>query len=159
MILDDLLETDRVLVLDGAVGSEIARLGAPMDSAAWCGVANQSHPDTVRRVHVEYIRAGANVVTSNTFATCRHVLDGAGLGEQAASLSKRAVELAREAVAEAGVDAPVAVAGSMSNNYAWIPGKLTPIPGFSLPRTPKPRTTGRWPTPLPKQARISSFSR
>ncbi len=130
MILDDLLGTDRVLVLDGAIGSEITRLGAPMDSPAWCGVANHSHPDVVRRVHVEYIRAGANIVTSNTFATCRHVLDGAGLGKKAATFTQRAVELAREAIDEAGVDAPVVVAGSMSNNLAWIPGKFSPDPRF-----------------------------
>ena len=73
MILDNKLSKREIIVMDGAIGSEIARLGGAMDSAAWCGVANKTHPDVVRQVHEEYIRAGADVVTANTFATNRHV--------------------------------------------------------------------------------------
>ena len=130
MVLDDLLSHHQIIVLDGAVGSEIARLGGAMDEAAWCGVANKTHPDVVRRVHAEYIRAGANVVTANTFATCRHVLDGAGLGEEAVDLTSTAVRLAREAVDEVAPEHPIAVAGSMSNNRAWIPGTVSADPRF-----------------------------
>ncbi len=77
MVLDDMLRKQEILVLDGAVGGEIARLGGVMDGAAWCAVANKTHPETVRLVHEAYVRAGSNVVTANTFATCRHVLEGA----------------------------------------------------------------------------------
>ena len=130
MILDDMLREQEIIVLDGAIGSEVARLGGVMDAAAWCGVANKTHPEVVRRVHEEYIRAGANVVTANTFATCRHVLAGAGLADEAPSITARAVELAREAVNEVAPNRPVAVAGSMSNNVAWIPGSFSPDPRF-----------------------------
>ena len=71
MILDDKLRNQEIIVLDGAVGSEIERFGGAMSSSAWCGVANKTHPEVVRRVHEEYIRAGADVVTANTFATNR----------------------------------------------------------------------------------------
>jgi len=104
MILDNKLGKGEVIVLDGAIGSEIARLGGVMDAAAWCGVANKTHPEVVRRVHEEYIRAGADVVTANTFATCRHVLAGAGLADETVSITARAVELAREAVNEVAPD-------------------------------------------------------
>jgi|TARA_B100000315_G_scaffold260759_1_gene324909 homocysteine S-methyltransferase len=130
MILDDRLSKQEIIVLDGAIGSEIDRLGGVMDAAAWCGVANKTHPDVVRRVHAEYIRAGADVVTTNTFATCRHVLAGAGLGDEAASITGTAVKLARDAVNEVAPDRPVAVAGSMSNNRAWIPGTFSPDARF-----------------------------
>jgi methionine synthase I (cobalamin-dependent) len=130
MILDNKLGKGEVIVLDGAIGSEIARLGGVMDAAAWCGVANKTHPEVVRRVHEEYIRAGADVVTANTFATCRHVLAGAGLADETVSITARAVELAREAVNEVAPDRPIAVAGSMSNNHAWIPGTVSPDPRF-----------------------------
>ncbi len=130
MILDSKLSKREIIVLDGAIGSEIARLGGVMDAAAWCGVANKTHPEVVRRVHEEYIRAGADVVTANTFATCRHVLAGAGLADEAVSITARAVELAREAVNEVAPGRPVAVAGSMSNNVAWIPGTVSPDPRF-----------------------------
>lgn len=130
MILDDKLSKQEIIVLDGAIGSEIARLGGAMDSAARCAVANKTHPQVVRRVHEEYIRAGADVVTTNTYSTSRHVLAGTGLADEAVSLTRRAVELAREAVNEVVPDRPIAVAGSMSNNRAWIPGTFSPDPRF-----------------------------
>ena len=97
MILDEKLAAGDVIVLDGGTGTEIARLGGEMNAAAWCAVANLTHPDTVRRVHESYLEAGADVIITNTFATCRHVLDGAGLGDETAAINRRAVELAREA--------------------------------------------------------------
>ena len=126
MILDNKLSNKEIIVLDGATGSEIARLGAAMNSSAWCGVANKTHPDIVRQVHEEYIRAGADVVTANTFSTSRHVLASAGLADETVSINARAVELAREAVNNVSPERPIAVAGSMSNMIAWIPGTVSP---------------------------------
>ena len=130
MILDNKLSNKEIIVLDGATGSEIARLGAAMNSSAWCGVANKTHPDIVRQVHEEYIRAGADVVTANTFSTSRHVLASAGLADETVSINARAVELAREAVNNVSPERPIAVAGSMSNMLAWIPGTVSPDPRF-----------------------------
>ena len=93
MTLEDRLRNNEIVILDGAIGSEIERLGAKMDNAAWCGVANKTHPDTVRKVHAEYVRAGADVITANTFGTCRHVLAGAGLADEAAEITARALSL------------------------------------------------------------------
>ena len=130
MILGDKLESGNVIVLDGATGTEISRLGGRMNSAAWCAVANKTHPHIVRQVHEEYIRAGADVVTANTFATCRHVLAGAGLAEETVAINRRAVELAREARDTVGPSRPVAVAGSMSTMVAWKEGNIRPDPVF-----------------------------
>jgi len=130
MILDNKLTNKKIIVLDGATGSEIARLGAEMNSSAWCGVANKTHPDIVRQVHEEYIRAGADVVTANTFSTSRHVLASAGLADETVSINTRAVELAREAAHNVSPERPIAVAGSMSNMVAWVPGTVSPDPQF-----------------------------
>ena len=130
MILDEKLAAGDVIVLDGATGTEIRRLGGEMDPAAWCAVANFTHPDTVRRVHESYLEAGADVITTNTFATCRHVLEGAGLGDEAVAINRRAVELAREARDRVASDRPVAIAGSMSNTVAWLPGSVGPDPAY-----------------------------
>ena len=130
MILDNKLNKQDIIVLDGATGTEIARQGAVMDSSAWCGVANKTHPEVVRRVHEQYIRAGADVVTANTFATNRQVLVGAGLADETVSITTRAVELAREAVNNVSPNRPIAIAGSMSNNVAWTPGTFSPDPRF-----------------------------
>ena len=130
MILDDKLDRGDIIILDGAIGSEIDRLGGAMDAAAWCGVANRTHPDTVRRVHESYLEAGADVITANTFATCRHVLDAAGYGDETVAINRRAVELAREARDRVAPDRPAAIAGSLSNNVAWLPGTVAPDPRY-----------------------------
>ena len=130
MILDEKIAAGDVIVLDGGTGTEIARLGGAMDAAAWCAVANRTHPDTVRRVHESYLEAGADVIITNTFATCRHVLDGAGLGDETVAINRRAVELAREARDRVAPDRPVAIAGSMSNTVAWLPGTIGPDPAY-----------------------------
>ena len=64
MILDDKLNSGETLLLDGAVGAEVERFGGKMDSAAWCGLATETHPDVVRHVHAEYLRAGSDIVTA-----------------------------------------------------------------------------------------------
>ena len=128
MILDDKIASGDIIVLDGATGTEIARLGGAMDSAAWCAVANKTHPDIVRRVHEAYLRAGADIITTNTFATCRHVLEGAGLADETVAINRRAAQLAREARDNVAADRPVAVAGSLSNMKAWIAGSISSDP-------------------------------
>ena len=130
MILDEKLAAGDVIVLDGATGTEIARLGGEMNAAAWCAVANRTHPDTVRRVHETYLEAGVDVITTNPFATCRHVLDGAGLGDETVAINRRAVEIAREARNRVSPERPVAIAGSMSNTVAWLPGTVGPDPAY-----------------------------
>ena len=130
MILDNKLSNKEIIVLDGATSSEIERLGAEMNSSAWSGVANKTHPDIVRQVHEEYIRAGVDVITANTFSTSRHVLASAGLADETVRINARAVELAREAVNNVSSNRPIAVAGSMSTNTAWIHGTYSPDPQF-----------------------------
>ena len=130
MILDEKIAHGGVIVRDGATGTEIERLGGKMDSAAWCGVANMNYPEKVRQVHEAYMRAGADVITTNTFATCRHVLAGAGLDNNTVAINQQAVTLARNARDAVAPSRPVAIAGSMSNTVAWQPGFISPDPRF-----------------------------
>jgi len=130
MILDEQIARGDVIVLDGASGTEIERLGGEMDSAAWCAVANMHYPETVQQVHEAYMRAGADVITTNTFATCRHVLAGAGLDNDTVAINQQAVTLARNARDAVAPSRPVAIAGSMSNTVAWQPGFISPDPRF-----------------------------
>ena len=68
MILDEQIARGDVIVLDGATGTEIERLGGEMDSAAWCAVANMNHPEKVQQVHEAYMRTGVDVITTNTLS-------------------------------------------------------------------------------------------
>lgn len=119
------LDRGEVIVLDGAMGTELERRGVPMEDAAWSAAALITHPDTVCEVHEDYIRAGADVIITNTFATARHVLEPAEMGEQFRELNTRAVTLAKQA-RENAADRPVFIAGSISTftaryDYSYEP--------------------------------------
>jgi S-methylmethionine-dependent homocysteine/selenocysteine methylase len=104
-----------VIILDGATGTELQSRGVPMHGFAWSAAALDTHPETVRAVHEDYIRAGADVIITNTFSTAPHVLERAGLGDRVRALNQRAVALAQEACENAACGRPVAVAGSISS--------------------------------------------
>ena len=135
MILDEKLASGELVLLNGGIGSEIERLGAPMSEIAWCGIANKTHPDTVRRVHESYLMAGSDVITVNTFASCRHVLEAVGIGDETEAMNRKAVQLAREALENVEPDRPIAIAGSISNHVPWIAGTVAGDP--SLRTTPE----------------------
>ena len=69
MILDEKLAIGETLLMDGAVGAEVERFGGRMDSAAWCGLATETHPAVVCRVHAEYLKAGSDIATANEDGT------------------------------------------------------------------------------------------
>ncbi len=126
--LDERLRGGPVILLDGAMGTELQRRGVPMHRVAWSAAALATHPDAVRQVHLDYIAAGAEMITTNTFGTARHVLEPAGLGDEVPALNRRAVALAREARDQAADDRPVWVAGSISSFIAEADIKNTPTP-------------------------------
>lgn len=111
--LQERIDNNEVIIIDGAIGSELERRGVPMDENAWCGVANITHPGTVRALHTDYIRAGADVVTANTFGTAPHVLAATEYKDRVGAINRAAVRLAQEAREEV-TDRRVWVAGSMS---------------------------------------------
>ena len=114
--LEAKLAAGGVIVIDGAMGTELQARGVPMHERAWSGVAQLSHPEVVRAIHADYIEAGAEVVITNTFASGRQMLDAAGLADRIATINRRAVEIAFEA-REQAAQRPVAVAGSMCE---WV---------------------------------------
>ena len=107
------LEAGETILIDGATGTEVGRRGVPELPNAWNGGAALSHPDVLREVHQDYIRLGAEIIISNTFATCRHCLEAAGVGEDFELYNRRGVELAVEA-REAENAPDVLVAGGIS---------------------------------------------
>jgi len=112
--LTERLENGEILLLDGGVSTEIRRRGVALDENVWSGLTTKTHPDQVREVHEDYIAAGAQVITANTYSTARHVLESINLGHEAKLLNFKSVQLAREARERAGRD-DVYIAGSMSS--------------------------------------------
>ena len=112
--LSDRIDSNEILLLDGGVSTEIRRRGVALDKNVWSGLATKTHPDAVRDVHVDYIRAGARVITANTYATARHVLESVNLGHEAKLLNLKSVQLAQEA-RDMAASGDVYIAGSMSS--------------------------------------------
>ena len=111
--LGDLFALRRPVILDGAMGTELQRRGIETGLPLWSANALLSSPETVRQIHVDYVRAGADIITSNTFRTTRRTFRRAGLPDRSARLSDLAVSLAKEA--RAGYpDRPLMIAGSMA---------------------------------------------
>ncbi len=108
----DRLASGRVLLLDGGTGSELRRRGYAHHAQAWSAPAALTDFELLRSIQSDYIAAGADVITTNTFAASRFVLEAAGLGERTVEVVERAVAAAREARDASGRD--VAIAGSMS---------------------------------------------
>lgn len=115
------IEDREIILLDGAIGTQLQSMGVPMNPRAWAGTALEHHPFTVRRMHENYINAGVDVITTNTYPTARHNLEPLGLGDLTMELNLRAVMLAQDARDKAAGDRPVAIAGAVSN-YGLMTG-------------------------------------
>lgn len=102
----------KLLLLDGATGTELNRRGVDTGLPLWSANAltTDAGLSVLRQVHLDYLNAGADVITTNTFRTNRRAL--AGRSFSPFELTLRAVATAKEAVAEFGRSA--IVAGSLS---------------------------------------------
>lgn len=113
--LETRLVEREVVILDGAVGTQLQQMGVPMNNRAWAAIALESHPTTVRFMHENYIKAGVDVITVNSYASARHNLEPIGMADLTAELNWRAVMLAQEARDKAAKERPVYIGGSVSN--------------------------------------------
>src|SRR5437879_8009447 len=108
------LAGERILVLDGAMGTMIQGLG--LDEEGYRGarfdawnrevrgnndLLNLSRPDAVRDIHLAYFRAGADIVCTNTFSSTRIAQADYGLQEIAYELNVAGAQLVHEAAAAA----------------------------------------------------------
>lgn len=114
-MLQDRLDRGEVIILDGAIGTQLQEMGLPIYKTAWAATALHTHPSTVQLMHECYVKAGADILTTNTYASARHNLEPLGLGDLTGELNRRAVLLAREARDKAAGSRPVLIAGSVSN--------------------------------------------
>lgn len=95
------------MLLDGAVGSELARHGFVLRGPRWSAAAIDDAPALLEEIHRAYVDAGAEIVTAAT--TCAHP---SYVGERAAAVVERAVGIARAATAD--VERRVTIAGSLA---------------------------------------------
>jgi methionine synthase I (cobalamin-dependent)/5,10-methylenetetrahydrofolate reductase len=98
--------TERVLVCDGAMGTMLYARGVFVNRCF--DALNVTDPGRVGGVHREYVRAGADVIETNTFGANRVKLRGFGLADQIADINRAGAILARQAAGNR-----VYVAGAM----------------------------------------------
>ena len=108
------------LVLDGGVGTEVQRRGGSL--GAWASLANVELPDTLRAIHGDFIAAGAEIISANTFGCSEPRLAAHGIEGREDELNRAAVSLALEARERAGVERPLPVAGCMTTVAFRGPG-------------------------------------
>jgi homocysteine S-methyltransferase len=104
------------LILDGATGTELNRRGVDTGLPLWSANALLTDRDAqiLRQIHEDYLRAGADIITTNTFRTHRRALAPSGNAHLALELTRRAVEVARAAITSVQAELPKFVAGSIS---------------------------------------------
>src|SRR5205809_2812862 len=108
------LAAERILVLDGAMGTMIQAMkldeegyrGARFD--AWNrevrgnnDLLNLSRPDSIREIHLAYYRAGADLISTNTFSSTSIAQADYGMQDIAYELNREGARLAREAATQA----------------------------------------------------------
>ena len=94
----ELLDTDSVYVFDGAVGTRLYDKGIYINRSY--DELNLVAPDLVREVHEEYVKAGADIIETNSFGATRHKLQPYGLECKLREINIAAARIAREAAGE-----------------------------------------------------------
>ena len=95
-------ESKRPLILDGAMGSLLQQKGFESGGASWMTEVNEKRPDKIIEIHKQYIEAGADIITTNTFRTNPTAFDKS----EAVNVSeyvKNAVKLAKESVGNSSI--------------------------------------------------------
>ncbi len=129
----DRLQDRGFLLLDGGMGTLLMAAGLPSGQApeGW----NITHPDRIEAVHREYLRAGSDLILTNSFGGNPFRLKGHGLDDRVVAVNEAAAVIARQATGGAGHE--VLVAGSMGPSGEMMEplGLLTPEvarKGFAL---------------------------
>jgi S-methylmethionine-dependent homocysteine/selenocysteine methylase len=112
--------TAPLLILDGGTGRELARSGAPFRQPEWSALALIEGPQFVSAVHRSYVAAGADVITTNSYALVPFHIGEARFAAEGAALAALAGRLARE------------VADSASHKV-HVAGSLPPVCGSYRP--------------------------
>ncbi|MHC5308212.1 homocysteine S-methyltransferase family protein [Bartonella sp. LJL80] len=111
----------KTLILDGGMSRELLRLGAPLKQPEWSALALMETPELVEQVHREFIEAGADVITTNSYALVPFHIGEERFQRQGATLLADAGRLARQA------------AGQFPARKITVAGSLPPIFGSYEP--------------------------
>ncbi|MCB9831583.1 MAG: homocysteine S-methyltransferase [Planctomycetes bacterium] len=111
------------LLFDGALATELERRGFDLAGGLWSARALRDAPELIRAIHLDYLAAGAELITSASYQASFVGFAAAGIDEaEGARLLERSIGLAREAVATAGPGPRRFVAASCGPYGAMLGG-------------------------------------
>lgn len=110
------MSLDSVTIIDGGLGRELAKRGAPFRQPEWSALAMIEAPEIVRDVHRDFIRSGAAVITTNSYALVPFHIGEERFANQAQDLAASAGEMARAAV-------------TLENTTTKVAGSIPPLFG------------------------------
>ena len=108
------------VLLDGGLGRELRFRGVAVPTTIWSAAALMSAPGVVRQIHLDYIAAGADIITANTYGVIRDDLAKVGIEDRFAELNTLACDLAVQA-------------RDASSRQVVIAGSLPPLRGSFRP--------------------------
>uniref|UniRef100_A0A0G4FM26 Hcy-binding domain-containing protein n=1 Tax=Chromera velia CCMP2878 TaxID=1169474 RepID=A0A0G4FM26_9ALVE len=153
--VESLVREGRCFVIDGGVGTELERRGAKMDQKGWSCATQLYEPELVTAVHGDYIRAGAEIVIANTYASNRNVMAPSGLGDKVGHAIEEAVRCAVSARNAASSSSSLGPPPGELRDTEWplIAGSLSTHPPSALEtgnegeRDPREMLRAAWPSP------------
>ncbi len=102
-LVDNFKLIGKPYILDGANGSLIEQLGGKIDKYLWSSLSNLTNPKIVSEVHQNYIKSGAQIITTNTFRTNPAAFIMANLDYDYEKFVKVSVNLAKDSVLEKNI--------------------------------------------------------
>jgi S-methylmethionine-dependent homocysteine/selenocysteine methylase len=105
------MSNGRVTILDGGMGRELERRGAPFKQPEWSALALMKAPGIVKQVHKDFIRNGAGVISTNSYALVPFHIGEELFQNQGRALAASAGQIACDAVAE--IQSSTRIAGSI----------------------------------------------
>jgi 5-methyltetrahydrofolate--homocysteine methyltransferase len=112
MSFAEVLKGKEILILDGAMGTQLAAGGLEHG-----GIQNLLNPEIVRAIHEDYARAGAQIILTNTITANRVALEACGRGNDISIINKTGVELARSATGRRFVLGDISSSGKLLEPY------------------------------------------
>ena len=105
------MNTHNITLLDGGMGRELERIGAPFKQPEWSALALMQAPNLVADVHRNFIAAGAQVITTNTYALVPFHIGEACFRDHGFELALQAAQIARNTIEGSLTASPIKLAG------------------------------------------------
>jgi len=122
----------KTILLDGAMGSELIKRGECLPPHIWSADSNLKNPSLVTKIHMDYIKAGANYITTNTFRTTPRAFKKTGLCQKDA-----------ESIAYNAMQSAVQSANLAAKNKAKVLASIAPLEDCYMPNKFPGTTTAK----------------